>query len=107
MAANPTTSSTGTASVAALPGPEERDAAAHPQTSVSGPSKGRAAGRRGSDLLPNCPRYRIGMAQDLVAAGAGVAAVQLAGRWVSPQMPSYAPAELAGDGAVPAFSGKD
>ena len=37
---------------------------------------------------------RIGMAGDLVASGAGVAAVQVAGRWASAQMPAYyAPAE--------------
>ena len=51
---------------------------------------------------------RIGMARDLVASGAGVAAVQVAGRWASPQMPSYyARAELAGDGAVARFYGED
>ena len=51
---------------------------------------------------------RIGMARDLVASGAGVAAVQVAGRWASPQMPSYyARAELAGDGAVPRFYGEE
>ena len=51
---------------------------------------------------------RIGMARDLVASGAGVAAVQVAGRWASPQMPSYyARAELAGDGAVARFNGEE
>ena len=51
---------------------------------------------------------RIGMARDLVASGAGVAAVQVAGRWASPQMPSYyARAELAGDGAVARFYGEE
>ena len=51
---------------------------------------------------------RIGMARDLVATGAGVAAVQVAGRWASPQMPSYyARAELAGDGAVARFYGEE
>ena len=48
------------------------------------------------------------MARDLVATGAGVAAVQVAGRWASPQMPSYyARAELAGDGAVARFYGEE
>ena len=51
---------------------------------------------------------RIGMTRDLVASGAGVAAVQVAGRWASPQMPSYyARAELAGDGAVARFYGEE
>ena len=31
---------------------------------------------------------RIGMARDLVAAGAGIAALQVAGRWASAQMPA-------------------
>ena len=36
------------------------------------------------------------MARDLVASGAGIAALQVAGRWASAQMPAhYARAELA------------
>ena len=51
---------------------------------------------------------RIGMARDLVASGAGVAAVQVAGRWASAQMPAYyARAELAAKGAVARFHGED
>ena len=51
---------------------------------------------------------RIGMARDLVASGAGVAAVQVAGRWASAQMPAhYARAELAARGAVARFHGED
>lgn len=47
---------------------------------------------------------RVGMARDLVAAGASVAAVQVAGAWKSARMPAhYARAELAGRGAVAAY----
>ena len=51
---------------------------------------------------------RIGMVRDLVASGAGVVAVQVAGRWASAQMPAYyARAELAGNGAVARFYGEE
>ena len=44
---------------------------------------------------------RVGMCRDLVAHGAGLAAVQVAGRGVSARTPSYyARAEIAGRGAV-------
>ena len=44
---------------------------------------------------------RVGMTVDLIASGASLAAVQVAGRWKSARMPSlYARAELAGSGAV-------
>ena len=47
---------------------------------------------------------RVGMATDLVAAGASLAAVQVAGRWKSARMPAtYARGELAGNGAVARF----
>ncbi len=47
---------------------------------------------------------RVGMATDLVAAGASLAAVQVAGRWKSSRMPAtYARGELAGTGAVARF----
>ena len=47
---------------------------------------------------------RVGMAVDLVTAGASVAAVQVAGRWVSARMPAtYARSVTAGRGAVAAF----
>ena len=69
------------------------------------PRRARAAGLVGR-FSGHSPR--IGMARDLVASGAGVAAVQVAGRWASPQMPSYyARAELAGDGAVARFYGEE
>ena len=65
-------------------------------------------GRRAGRPLLGALAARIGMARDLVASGAGVAAVQVAGRWASPQMPSYyARAELAGDGAVARFYGEE
>ena len=48
------------------------------------------------------------MARDLVASGAGIAALQVAGRWASAQMPAYyARAELATKGAVARFHGED
>ena len=47
---------------------------------------------------------RVGMARDLVANGASVAAVQVAGRWKSARLPAaYARGELAGQGAVAKF----
>ena len=50
---------------------------------------------------------RVGMARDLVASGASVAAVQIAGRWKSPRMPAhYARGELAARGAVARFHGE-
>ena len=49
---------------------------------------------------------RVGMAMDLVAAGASVAAVQIAGRWASSRMPAhYARGELAARGAVAKYYG--
>ena len=50
---------------------------------------------------------RVGMARDLVAHGASVAAVQVAGRWESSRMPAhYARGELAARGAVARFHGR-
>ena len=50
---------------------------------------------------------RVGMARDLVASGASVAAVQVAGRWASAAMPAhYARGELAARGAVARFHGE-
>ena len=50
---------------------------------------------------------RVGMARDLVASGASVAAVQIAGRWASVRMPAhYARGELAARGAVARFYGE-
>ena len=64
----------------------------------------RAAGLEGA-FSGHSPR--IGMAQDLVASGASVAAVQVAGRWKSPRMPAhYARGELAARGAVARFYGE-
>ena len=49
---------------------------------------------------------RVGMAQDLTAAGAGLAAIMVAGRWKSERMPAYySRAEDAGRGAVARFYG--
>ena len=49
---------------------------------------------------------RVGMARDLVASGASVAAVQVAGRWISERMPAlYARGELAARGAVAKYYG--
>ena len=44
---------------------------------------------------------RIGMAQDLTAAGVGLPALMVAGRWKSERMPAhYSRGEVAGRGAV-------
>ena len=49
---------------------------------------------------------RVGMAQDLTAAGAGLTAIMVAGRWKSERMPAYySRAEEAGRGAVARFYG--
>ncbi len=62
-----------------------------------------AAGLRGK-FTGHSPR--VGMSTDLVAAGASVAAVQVAGRWKSSRMPGqYARGELAGQGAVARYYG--
>jgi len=61
----------------------------------------KAAGLEGT-FTSHSPR--VGMATDLVAAGASLAAVQVAGRWKSSRMPAtYARGELAGQGAVARF----
>ena len=50
---------------------------------------------------------RVGMAQDLVAGGADLAAVMQAGRWKSPSMPArYAEHLLAQCGAVASYHGR-
>lgn len=47
---------------------------------------------------------RVGMAMDLVASGASIAAAMIAGRWTSSRMPAhYARGETAGRGAVASF----
>ena len=47
---------------------------------------------------------RVGMAQDLTAAGAGLTAIMVAGRWKSLRMPAYySRGESAGRGAVARF----
>lgn len=49
---------------------------------------------------------RVGMARDLTAAGAGLTAIMVAGRWKSERMPAYySRAEDAGMGAVARFYG--
>ena len=50
---------------------------------------------------------RVGMARDLVASGASVVAVQIAGRWASARMPAhYARGELAARGPIARFYGE-
>ena len=64
----------------------------------------RAAGLEGASSGHST---RVGMARDLVASGASVAAVQVAGRWASVRMPAhYARGELAARGAVARFYGE-
>lgn len=65
------------------------------------------SGREGCGVdRPHSPR--VGMARDLVAPGDGLAAVQVAGRWTSAQMPAhYARGELASKGAVARFHRED
>ena len=85
--------------------PEDRDPAARLFGLRSGRAisnriraAAKAAGLEGS-WSGHSPR--IGMATDLVAAGASLAAIQVAGRWKSARMPAhYARGELAGNGAV-------
>ena len=49
---------------------------------------------------------RVGMAQDLTAAGVGLTAIMVAGRWKSERMPAhYSRAQKAGRGAVARFYG--
>ena len=49
---------------------------------------------------------RVGMAQDLTAAGVGLTAIMVAGRWKSERMPAhYSKAQRAGRGAVARFYG--
>ena len=85
--------------------PEDRDPAAR----VFGLRSGRAISNRiraaakaaGLEGSWSGHSPRIGMATDLVAAGASLAAIQVAGRWKSARMPAhYARGELAGNGAV-------
>ena len=50
---------------------------------------------------------RVGMAQDLTAAGVGLTAIMVAGRWKSERMPAYyCRAEEVGRGAVARFYGR-
>lgn len=88
--------------------PEEPD----PEGRVFGLTSGRAismriaAAAKAAGLVGEYSGHspRIGMAKDLVAAGASVAAVQVAGRWKSARLPAmYARGELAGQGAVARF----
>ena len=64
----------------------------------------RAAGL-GSGFSGHSPR--VGMAHDLTAAGVGLAALMVAGRWKSERMPAhYARGEAARRGAVARFHGE-
>ena len=50
---------------------------------------------------------RVGMAQDLAAAGVELPALMVAGRWQSPRMPArYTARPAAGRGAVPRYYGE-
>ncbi len=63
-----------------------------------------AAGR-GEGYTGHSPR--VGMAQDLAAAGVGLAALMVAGRWKSARMPAhYARGETARRGAVARYHGE-
>ena len=104
----------GRAAAAALREIQRPDAS--PESRVFGLRSGRAVSNRiaaaakAAGLVGRFSGHspRIGMARDLVASGAGVAAVQVAGRWASAQMPAhYARAELAAKGAVARFHGED
>ena len=69
-----------------------------------------AAAAKGAGLMGRFSGHspRVGMARDLVASGEGVAALQVAGRWASAQLPAhYARAEIAAKGAVARFHGED
>lgn len=88
--------------------PEESD----PEGRVFGLTSGRAismriaAAAKAAGLVGEFSGHspRVGMARDLVANGASVAAVQVAGRWKSARLPAaYARGELAGQGAVARF----
>lgn len=90
--------------------PEESD----PEGRVFGLTSGRAISMRiaaaakaaGLEGRFSGHSPRVGMAKDLVAAGASVAAVQVAGRWKSARLPAiYARGELAGQGAVAKYYG--
>ena len=86
------------------PGPDARVFGVRSGRAISNrlAAMGRAAGLDGISGHAG----RVGMARDLVAAGASVSAVQVAGRWKSARMPAhYARAELAGRGAVAAYYG--
>ncbi len=87
-----------------------------PQARVFGLRSGRAVSNRiamaakAAGLVGRFSGHspRVGMARDLVASGEGLAAVQVAGRWTSAQMPAhYARGELASKGAVARFHRED
>ena len=80
----------------------------HTGKTVSKPDRQGGQGRRaGRALLGALAAHRDGRGTWWPRVRAS-AAVQVAGRWASPQMPSYyARAELAGDGAVARFYGEE
>ena len=89
---------------------------ASPEARVFGLRSGRAVSNRialaakAAGLIGRFSGHspRVGMARDLVASGEGLAAVQVAGRWTSAQMPAhYARGELASKGAVARFHRED
>ena len=86
-----------------------RPADADPEARVFGLRTGHSISNRvraaaqAAGLAGNCSGHspRVGMTVDLIASGASLAAVQVAGRRRSARMPGlYARAELAGSGAV-------
>ena len=88
---------------------------AHPDSRVFGLRSGRSISNRlgamareaglGEGFSGHSPR--VGMAQDLTAAGVGLAALMVAGRWRSERMPAhYARGEAARRGAVAKFHGE-
>lgn len=88
---------------------------AHPDSRVFGLRSGRSISNRlgamareaglGEGFSGHSPR--VGMAQDLTAAGVGLAALMVAGRWRSERMPAhYARGEAARRGAVAKLHGE-
>ena len=88
---------------------------AHPESRVFGLRSGRSISNRlgamalaaglGEGYSGHSPR--VGMAQDLTAAGVGLAALMVAGRWRSERMPAhYARGEAARRGAVAKLHGE-
>ena len=93
--------------VAMLP---EDGAVVNPETPVFGLSESQIGRRvRAAGLGDGFTGHsgRVGMAQDLAAAGVELPALMVAGRWQSPRMPArYTARQAAGRGAVPRYYGE-